>query len=607
MKTSAIRLSRAAAGLILLPASLLAGSYDARAQTGMVAAAEQLAIDEGEAVLAAGGNAIEAAVVTAAVLGIVEPYASGLGGGGFMLVHIGSTGQEFVIDSDVMAPQATTTGMFIDPVTGQPYLAESINSGGIAVGVPGALRHWDEALRQSQLLLGGTRTLQDALQPAINLAANGFPVSASFLTIRNRHRTRLNFFPDTRAIFFPTPPLMEGSLLRQPDLANTLQMVAEQGIDVFYSGVIANAISDVVTAPRAENPTYPIYPGRIDPSDLAMYDIRSRQPVSGTYRGYRVVSSAPPSGGATLIEMLNILEGFPFASDSFGFQEPNTAQAMIEAMKLSYADRTRWVADPEFVYVPVTGLTSTSYAAERRQRIDLKQSLAEGSSLSGDPRPYDTAGFANDEEEVWDAIDQESSTTHISVIDADGNMVSYTTTLSELWGSAMVVPGYGFLLNNSLRNFTTSGSTTAINRPQPGKRPRSFISPSLVFTDTGQPRIVIGSAGGGSIPAIVLEVISSVLDHQKTVQEGISVPRFENENLTTGSNQRTQFENVTTTDPTFALPTALVDALTARGQTMIPYTLSGQPVPFGASQGIEIDPATGSLSRGRDPRRGGDF
>jgi gamma-glutamyltranspeptidase/glutathione hydrolase len=169
----------------------------------------------------------------------------------------------------------------------------------------------------------------------------------------------------------------------------------------------------------------------------------------------------------------------------------------------------------------------------------------------------------------------------------------------------MVVPGYGFLLNNSLRNFTTSGSTTAINRPQPGKRPRSFISPTLVFTPAGQPRMVTGSAGGGAIPAIVSGVISSVLDHGKTIEQAIAAPRFENENQTMGSSRRTQYESVPFSE--FVLPDALVQELSARGQTMLIHTVGSQATSFGASQGIEIDPVTGALSRGRDPRRGGDF
>ncbi len=591
------------AACMLFTALGAAGS--AEAQLGMIAAAEQLAIDEGERVLANGGNAIEAAVVTAAVLAVIEPYASGLGGGGFMVIHTAS-GQELVIDSNVTAPQATTTDMFLDRKTGQPYPPQEINSGGIAVGVPGALRHWEEALRQSQLLLGGTMTLRDALQPAIALATDGFAVSSSFLAIRDRHRTRLNFFPDTRAIFFPDPPLMEGSVLTQLELATTLRMIASQGADLFYIGPIADAISDIVLMPRVEDPTYPIHPGRIVPSDLADYRVRNREPVSSTYRDHRVVSSGPPSGGATLIELLNLLDGFDFGSEGFGFQEPNTAQAMIESMKLSYADRTRWVADPEFIDVPVRGLTSRAYAEERRSLIHLDSSLPEGSSLAGDPRPYDGLPRRDEgaEQKNAEQAHEAASTTHIAVIDGDGNMVAYTTTLSELWGSAMVVPGYGFLLNNSLRNFTPSGSRTAINRPQPGKRPRSFISPTVVFTPTGQPRMVTGSAGGGAIPAIVSEVISGVLDHGKSIQEAISAPRFENENQTSGSNARTQYENVA---PDFVLPADLVEELANRGQQMNVHRIGSQAATFGASQGISIDPDSGARSRGRDPRRGGDF
>ena len=578
--------------IVALMVFLLGGP--ARAQSGMVAAAHPLAIREGERVLQNGGNAIEAAVVTAAVLGVVEPYASGIGGGGFMVVRLAGTGEEFVIDSSVTAPQSTTPDMFI----GVPE--PEINSGGLAVGVPGALQHWDEALRISRLLLGGSLSLRDALQPAVDLAANGFEVSDTFIAILRRHRTRLGTFPDTAAIFLPNPPLQEGSLLRQPDLAGTLQMVADQGIEVFYRGAMADALADIVANPRTvASPPFPIRAGRMQPADLAAYDIQRRDVVSGTYRGLTVVSAGPPSGGITLIEMLNILEGFPFGGDAFGFQGGDTVQAMMESMKLAYADRTAFVADPAFVTVPVRGLTSRDYARTRRNLLRLDRSLRVPQA-AGDPSPFDGAVGARalagaGEEELLDTAKHESSTTHFSVIDREGNLVSYTTTLSELWGSAMVVPGFGFLLNNSLRNFNTAG--TGINRPEGGKRPRSFMSPALVFNADATPRLVVGAAGGGTIPAIVLGVITGVLDHQKTIQEAISAARVVNENRSTGSSSHTRYE-----PGDFALPPDLVLDLVDRGQTMIQNTL-----PFGAVQGIAVDPATGTLSRGADPRRGGQF
>jgi gamma-glutamyltranspeptidase/glutathione hydrolase len=599
MKKPAFR--SAATLTVFLVLSILAGAAGARGQSGMVAAAHPLAIEAGENVLASGGNAIEAAITAAAVLNVVEPYASGIGGGGFMVVHVGSTGQEFVLDSYLSAPLLTTVDMFINPETGRVYPDREINSGGIAVGIPGALKHWDAALQFSRDMLGGTFTLREALQPAIDLATNGFAVSDTFLTIRNRNRTRLRIFPETAAIFFPTPDLVEGSILQQPDLARTLQTIADQGATVFYDGPIAGAIAGIVQRPRTvDNPPYPIHPGRIRSTDLGMYELRRRDVVTGTYRGYNIVTSGPPSGGATLIELLNIVEGFPYGGETYGFLEPNTAHTMIEAMKLSYADRTGWVADPEFVTVPVGGLVSKSYADVRRALIQLDTALPVPQGR-GDPRPYGGARVAEEtEDELSQEIEAQASTTHLAVVDGDGNMVAYTTTLSELWGSAMVVPGYGFLLNNALRNFTTSGSSTAINRPQPGKRPRSFISPALVFTEEGLPRLVTGSAGGGAIPAIVLGVISIVLDHGKTIQEGIDAPRFVNENRSgdTDPNSDTRYE----TEEAFRLPQGLIDELTRRLQTMLEGATN-----FGASQGIAIDPTNGTLTRGADPRRGGEF
>jgi len=467
------------------------------------------------------------------------------------------------------------------------------------------VRHWDEALRLSQTVLGGTMSLSDALKPAITLANDGFAVSAAFLTVRDRNRRRLRFFPDTRYAFFPTPPLLEGSILRQLDLAATLQTIADEGADAFYNGPIADAICDVVGSPRTEDPAFTIHPGRLKPRDLAAYTIKTRAPVSGTYRGFRVVSSPPPSAGITLIEMLQILEGFPLGSETFGFLEPNTAHVMIEAMKLSYADRNRWIADPDFAHVPVSGLTSRDYAAARRKLIDLDDSLTESEELAGDPTSFDTASPGRDESRqplhMEPSLHQGSSTTHLSVIDSAGNIVSYTTTLSELWGSGMVVPGFGFLLNNSLRNFSISKK--GINSPKAGKRPRSFVSPSLVFSPEGEPRMVVGSAGGGAIPAILLGVVTDVLDHGMTIQDAIAAPRFENEN---SPHHGTRYESVA---PGFDLPKSLVQALSDRGQSMSPYANSqdGDPVTFGVSQGIAIDAATGDPSRGTDPRGDGDF
>ncbi len=589
-------------GIAVALFTVLATAVDAHAQSGVVAAAHPLAIQEGERVLQNGGNAIEAAVVTAAVLAVVEPYASGIGGGGYMVIRL-RTGQDIVIDSNVTAGQSATADMFRD-AGGTVFPSNQINSGGLAVGVPGALRSWDEALTISRTQLGGTMTLREALQPAIALATNGFAVSDAFIAILQRNRTRLGIFPATSAIFLPDPPLTTGSILTQPDLARTLQMVADQGIDVFYRGIIADAISQTVTNPATvPDPPFAILGGFIDPIDLAAYDIRRRNAVSGTYRGFKVVTSGPPSAGVMLLEMLNILEGFPLGSSTFGFQEGNTVQAMIETMKLSYADRNEYVGDPDFVAVPVQGLTSKGYAETRRSLIDstLTTSLPVP-QRAGDPFPFEVSGpiavlasFGAEEEP--ETLAHESSTTHMSVIDRDRNMVSYTTTLSELWGSGMVVPAFGFPLNNSLRNFTTNATGVGINDPEPGKRPRSFISPALVFNADDSPRLVVGSAGGATIPTIVLGMISGVLDHQTTIQLAIAAPRFFNRNRRTTSDHNTRYEPAE-----FALPQSLLDDLGLRGQTMIQNTL-----PFGAAQGIAIAPVTGTLSRGTDPRRGGEF
>ncbi len=644
------------AGLVLAVTVLAAPL--ALAQSGMVAAAHPLAIQEGEKVLLNGGNAIEAAIVTAAVLGVVEPYASGIGGGGFMVVHIPQAGSEpaqrFVIDSRVTAPQDATPDMF------RGLTLDQIDTGGLAVGVPGALKHWDEALkisRELQLsgrLQGLNMTLSQALQPAIEIARNGFDVSDTFIRILNTHRNRLAKFPDSAALFFDLPtdpaacapeaPPLPACHLTQSALADTLELVAAQGTDVFYHGPIADAIVDTVRHPKTDDPN--ILSGRMRKDDgvddLALYDIKRRDPVTGTYKGFTLVTAGPPAGGVTLIELLNIVDDprFPFGSPDFpgfGFLQTDTVHVMIEAMKLSYADKRAFLGDPDFALVPppgdpdrppipITGLTSPAYAAERRSLIDLATSLPVEQD-PGNPYCFETppplsacpstslsqASKGVDEEVL--TLEEESSTTHFSAIDGFGNMVAYTTSLSSLFGSAMVVTCEiatcavegrrvgGFLLNNSLNGFSRGTSPgVRYNAPEGGKRPRSDMSPTLVFSPSGTPRLVVGAAGGGRIPAIVFQIISDVIDHGKSIQQAISAPRFVNENLaqsaTTIGHHNTRHET-----PPFNLPQTLVNQLRDnKGQTVIRNTVT-----FGAAQGIAIDPDTGALSRGTDPRRGGDF
>jgi gamma-glutamyltranspeptidase/glutathione hydrolase len=551
-------------------------------KNGLVAAAEPHAVQVGEAVLSHGGNAIEAAVATAAALGVVEPYASGIGGGGFMVIHLAEAGRDLVIDSRVIAPQSATPDMFV----GLPD--DSTLSGGLPVGVPGAVRHWETALAVSRDLLGGTLSFSDLLQPAIRLAADGFPLSDTFIAILQRN-TRLALFPDSTAVFHPS--LKAGDTLVQTDLARTLHMLAEGGPDAFYAGPIAEALVRAVQRPATTDNGKKILPGRMTGKDLTSYSIKRRDPLFGDYRGHKLITVGPPASGVNVLEMLNILEHYPIGTAGFRNLETNTAHLMIEAMKLAYADRVHYLADPEFVSVPVAGIVSKGFAEQRQKSIDLNRSL-ELPVRHGDAGS--SPGVVHEDSET--SQEESSSTTHISVIDARGNMVSYTTTLSELFGSAMVVPGFGYLLNDTLRDFDRDGSGP--NAPAGGKRPKSGISPMVILKDDGSPRAVLGAAGGNRIPAIVFSLVTNLLDHRLGMEATVNAPRFVNENRLKGDGvSQTRRE-----PPPFQLEQSLLDELRGRGQTLLKNSLT-----FGAAQGIAVDPDTGVLTKGIDGRRGGEF
>ena len=473
---------------------------------GAAASVDPVATKAAIDVLRRGGNAVDAAVAAAAVLGVVEPFSSGVGGGGFMVVYSAHDGRVFTLDGRETAPAAFRPNSFIDPSTGQPIsFAEGVTSG-LGVGVPGTPRLWAEALARF-----GSIPLAEALAPSIGIARGGFEVDQTFHDQVVSNRDRFQDFTSTRQLYLrdgDAPPV--GSIFRNPDLARTYQTLAGHGMDAFYGGPVADAIvATVQHPPLAPAATRTVRPGLMTAGDLAGYQAIARAPTDVQYRGYEVFSMGPPSsGGSTVGEALNILEGFDLGS----LPRAEALYLMLEASKLAFADRNQYLADPDFVNVPIQGLLSDAYAAQRRALIG--DTALPVPVLPGDPLPFNVP----------------SSTTHLTVSDRFGNVVSYTFTIEQIGGSGIVVPGYGFLLNNELTDFNFVTGTA--NSPAGGKRPRSSMSPTIVLKD-GKPILALGSPGGASIITTVLQLLLERLDLGRTLPEAIATARLSQRNSTT--------------------------------------------------------------------------
>jgi gamma-glutamyltranspeptidase/glutathione hydrolase len=495
---------------------------------GVVTTSEPAAAQVGADVLRNGGNAIDAAAAVQFALNVVEPQSSGIGGGGFMMIHLAKQKDTFVVDCRETAPAAATPDMFAS----QPSFSVRSTSG-YAVGVPGTLLCAANALEN-----WGTISLSEALQPAIGMAEDGIRVSSrladSISSSRLSNEVGNPAYDEARAIFRPGGvPLVVGDLLVQPDLAETFRRIADQGPSAFYTGEIAQAIVQTQLATRSGNPDGV---GRMTPEDLADYEVAIREPVEGYYRGYRVVSMPPPSsGGLTVIQILKLLERFPIGDESqgFGFGSTRTLNVMIEAGRLAYADRAVWMGDDDFVDVPSVGLLSDGYIAMRSALIDpdSRQDFVE----ADDPRPYDLSGDYDKVKlkKVKDLDEEGRNTTHFTIVDRDGNIVTWTTTIESAWGTGLMVPGFGFLLNNELTDFNSipaydpdpDNFNPGANDVAPGKRPRSSMAPTMIF-DGKKPLAAFGSPGGSTIIWSVANMSMNLIDHELVVQEAIDAPRL---------------------------------------------------------------------------------
>ena len=469
------------------------------AEHGMVASQEALASRIGVEVLERGGNAVDAAVAIGFALAVTLPRAGNLGGGGFMLVHQAESGETVAIDYREMAPAAASRDMFLD-AAGDVDTAKSWYSRA-AAGVPGTVAGLALALERY-----GTLSLAEALAPAIRLADEGIVVTRDLSDSLADRQERLTAVPATAAIFFHDDgrPVQPGERLVQSDLAWSLKQIAEHGPDAFYRGAIAERIA----ADMAANG------GPLTRADLAAYRVAVRAPVHGTYRGYDVYSMPPPSsGGVHLVEILNILEGYPLGE--LGHNGAKTIHLMAEAMKLAYADRSQHLGDPDFWQVPVAGLTSKAYAEALRATIDPARARPASEIKPGDPAPYESP-----------------ETTHFSVIDRWGNAVSNTYTINFGYGSGIVAAGTGILLNNEMDDFSSKPGVPnaygliggAANAIEPGKRPLSSMTPTIVLKD-GQAFLATGSPGGSRIITTTLQILLNVIDHGMNIAAATYAPR----------------------------------------------------------------------------------
>ncbi|MBW7832716.1 MAG: gamma-glutamyltransferase [Simplicispira suum] len=468
------------------------------AHHGMVATDQELASQIGLDILKAGGNAVDAAVGIGFALAVALPNAGNLGGGGFMMVYDAKTGKSVALDFREMAPSAATRDMYLG-ADGKVVNGKSLFTH-YAVGVPGTVAGMEHALKA-----WGTMPLAKVVAPAAALAEQGYPVSETLAKVLMQTRKSMGQWPATQAIFWKNgEPLKAGDLLVQKDLAASMRLIGVEGAKAFYEGAIAQKIATEM-APHA---------GAMTLADLRGYKVVERVPTHGTYRGYEIVTMPPPSsGGPHLVQILNMLEPLPLAE--WGPNSAQTIHYMAESMKLAYADRAEYLGDPDFVKIPLKGLTSKRYAAQLAAGIDPLHARVSQSIKPGKPQPYES-----------------DQTTHFSVVDKAGNAVAVTYTLNTNFGSGIVAAGTGILLNNEMDDFSAKpGVANAYglvggdaNAVAAGKRPLSSMTPTLVLKD-GKPVLVTGSPGGARIITTVLQTVVNTIDFGMNPAEAASTPR----------------------------------------------------------------------------------
>ncbi len=554
-----------------------------RAANAMVVTADPYATEAAVEVLQAGGNAVDAAIAAQWVLNVVEPQSSGIGGGGFFVYYDSKTKAIYTFDGREKAPAGASPEMFLDSGKNPIRFYPERITGGLPVGVPGTLK----LLKRVHQRFGSRQILFEKLfETAIKLAEEGVPVSKRLAEAIREEQARLKLFEASEKVFFHPDgePFKEDELLVQKDLARTFQTIAREGVGVFYEGEIGRALAEAVQ--RA-----PFHPGRLELSDLAFYEVAERDALHGTYRGYDIFTMGPPSsGGAALIQILNLLENFSLifygpSADSF--------HLAIEAQKIAFEDRAKHLGDPGFSEIPLKKILSKDDARKKAREIKFEEARETESSV-------DEASLAAG-----------SNTSHISIRDAEGNLVAYTSTIEHVFGSALVVPGWGFVLNNELTDFDAEprnvpeirvapkghvfnsavsrvrGSRLKPNAPEPEKRPRSSMCPVIIFTN-GEPFLIAGSPGGSLIIPTVQEIVMNLIDFRLPIEEAVARPRF----AARGDKVEVEMD--------FFKDSQTINSLKKRGHRFLPRE------PFGNAQVVFYDKNTGTFVGVSDPRGDGD-
>jgi gamma-glutamyltranspeptidase/glutathione hydrolase len=567
MNLRAITTSALIAALLLVslnPTATRAASREpVRARHGIVASTNELASNVGVEIMKRGGNAVDAAIAVAFALAVTHPAAGNLGGGGFMMIRL-KDGRTTAIDYREMAPAAATRNVYLDKngnvIEGEGGPLEGYR----AAGVPGTVRGMELALKKYG---SGKLNWAQLVEPARRLAANGFLVTYSLARGLRGSRDYLAKYPETKRIYLNNGKLYnEGDLLVQPELAATFARLQKGGPNEFYTGQTAQLIASDM---KAHN-------GLLTLDDLRGYVAKERQPLRGNYRGYEVISMPPPSsGGAVLIEMLNILEGFDFKK--MDWASSDRYHLMTEAMRRAFADRAEYMGDTDFAKVPLAGLVDKKYAAQLRSTINPDRASTSEQVKAGKP-----LGYESDE------------TTHFTVVDAEGNAVTNTYTLNNSYGSAVVAKGTGLLMNDEMDDFAAKPGTPNMygliqgerNAVAPHKRPLSAMTPTFVLRKDGSLWFTVGSPGGPTIINTVLDVITNVVDYNMNIQQAIDAPRIHHQWLP----DELVFEPYGLSGDTQA-------ALTARGHKL------AKPRYLGDAEGIMIEEKTGMRLGATDPRR----
>ncbi|WP_405067882.1 gamma-glutamyltransferase [Kribbella sp. NBC_01510] len=551
---------------------------------GAVSSVDPNATKIGLDVLRRGGNAVDAAVATAAALGVTEPYSAGVGGGGYFVYYNAKKHKVFTIDGRETAPADMPSDAFMNKATGQPYPFAQLVTSGVSIGVPGTLATWDSALRQ-----WGSLPLGKALTPAADLADRGFVVDPTFRLQTLENKDRFAQVVPTAKLFLPNGDAPQvGSVFKNPELADTYRLIAKQGASVFYRGPLAGEMAAVAeNPPKTADATLPFFSGYLATGDLAKYKAIDRQPTSVRYDGLDVYGMPPSSsGGITVGEALNILQ-------PQHLRQQSTTQALhtyLEASALAFADRGAYIGDPAYVDVPQKELLSPGFGAERSCLIDPQKAAVKPVPAGSPDGKYSPCAQGTAAEQRPDT--EGRSTTHLVTADKWGNVVSYTLTIEQTGGSGITVPGRGFLLNNELTDFSAVPDPKDPNIVAAGKRPRSSMSPTIVLRG-GKPYIAIGSPGGSTIITTVLQTLTNRLDRGMTLPEAIAAPRASQRNTASVTAEQSFIDTYGS-------------ALAPYGHTFTPAGAPGSSAAeIGAVAALEFLPGGAILAAAEPTRRGG--